>query len=89
MTFKEHRHVHHCVLAIDGSWDVGACLFDDSWDGGTSLFNIELIYTHFTWNALLVPLWSRSWQKHAISNANCSNLLSLLAILPSWFEEHE
>jgi hypothetical protein len=28
--------------------------------------------THFCWNALFVPLWSRSWQRHATTKARLS-----------------
>lgn len=33
----------------------------------------ELVYrTHFIWKELLVPRWSRSWQRHAITKAKHS-----------------
>lgn len=28
--------------------------------------------TYLTWKALLVPLWSKSWHKHAVIKANIS-----------------
>jgi len=32
----------------------------------------DMFSSHLIWKALLVPLWSRSWQKHPMSSASCS-----------------
>ena len=58
-----------CCSSIDVeySWAKGFFAFackDYAWTG------ISFNLVEFTWNLLLVPLWSRSWQRQAITIAN-------------------
>lgn len=43
--------------------------------------SVQLI-AYFVWKALLVPLWSRSCDKHAISNENFSISVNWQPIFP-------
>ena len=46
-------------------------------------FNLGL-NTYCFWNWLLVPLWSRSWQRHPIMRASCSESVNMLPMSLFW-----
>ena len=41
-----------------------------------------LMFAHLDWKALLVPRWSKSWQKQPTSSASCSRSVSFSLNLP-------